>query len=292
MPYSHLIIKAVLWHKANSENNLTFMHCKKSKRSKTMSRIITLTSDLGTKDYFVSLLKGEIYSTGGKDLILCDISHEVNQYDIQQAALFVDVSYKKFPPGSIHVVKVFTYYTKDPEYICFEEDGHYFIGPNNGIFSLVFPELDQKKVFVINLENASNNKLIAHACACIKNSLFPDELGTPVSRLNKKLSLHAVTTHNNIRATVIHIDSFKNVILNITKEQFDSIRKGRPFELFYQQHDPVTRISNRYSAGQVGDVLCLFNSANLLEISINSGQASDVLNLKKGESIQIYFKDV
>jgi len=257
-----------------------------------MSRIITLTSDLGTKDYFVSLLKGEIFSAAGTEITLCDISHEVNQYDIQQAALFIDVSFKKFPPGSIHVAKVFNYYAKDPEYICFEEAGHYFVGPNNGIFSLVFPELDPTKVYAIKLENAPNNKLIAHACACIINNLFPDELGVPVGQLNKKLSLHAVTTQNNIRATVIHIDSFKNVILNISKEQFESIRKGRPFELFYQQHEPVTRISNQYSAGQVGDVLCLFNSANLLEISINGGQASERLHLKKGESIQIYFKDV
>ena len=257
-----------------------------------MSRVITLTSDLGTKDYFVSLLKGEIYNTAGTQFVLCDISHEVNQYDIQQAALFIGISYEKFPKGSIHVAKVFSYYSKEPQYICFEQNGHYFVGPNNGIFSLIFPELDPNKVRSIQLDQATNNQLIAHACGCIINDLFPNEVGPPIQQLNRKLSLHAVTTHDNIRATVIHIDSFKNVILNINKKQFDSLRKGRPFELFYQQHDPITRISKQYSEGLVGDVICLFNSANLLEISINGGQASDTLHLKKGESIQIYFKDL
>lgn len=256
-----------------------------------MSRVITLTSDLGTKDYFVSLLKGEIYSTAGTNVILCDISHQVNQYDIQEAALFISIAHKKFPVGSIHVAKVYSYYSPEAQYICFEENGHYFIGPNNGIFSLVFPDLDPNKVLKIELEGGSNNQLISHACACIVNNLFPDEIGSKVENLTKKLSLHAVTTKNNIRATVIHIDSFKNVILNVTYELFERIRQGRRFELFYQQHDPITRISKQYGNGHVGDVLCLFNSGGLLEISINGGKASESLHLKKGETIQIYFID-
>ena len=254
-----------------------------------MSRVITLTTDLGRSDYFVALMKGELYSFVGTDIQLCDISHLVTPHDIQQAAFFIDVTFRKFPKGSIHVAKISSYYSNEYELICFEKEGHYFIGPNNGVFSLIFPELNEQEVYSVKLEDANINKLIGHACACIVNNLFPDEVGPHPKGINQKLALQAVVTDKNIRATVIHIDTFKNVILNVSKEKFEAVRKGRRFEIFYQQHDPITRISKHYSEVPVGDVLCLFNSADLLEISVNIGSASDLLNLKKGEAVQIYF---
>jgi S-adenosylmethionine hydrolase len=256
-----------------------------------MSQLITLTTDLGKSDYFVALMKGELYQALGSDISLCDISHQVSPHDIQQAAFYMEVSFRKFPEGTIHVAKVSSYYAKENEVICFEREGHYFIGPNNGIFSLLFPDLTEEEVYSVKLEGAKINKLIGHACGCIANGLFPGEMGPHPARVNKKLALKAVITDKNIRATVIHVDTFKNVILNVTKEKFESVRKGRRFEIYYQQHDPITRISKHYNEVPVGDVLCIFNSANLLEISMNMGEASSSLSLNKGEAIQIYFYD-
>jgi S-adenosylmethionine hydrolase len=151
--------------------------------------------------------------------------------------------------------------------------------------------LESNHCYHIDFEKEDINSKIAHACGCICNDLFPNEIGSPLQSLNKKLTLQAVTTASNIRATIIHVDAFKNVILNVNKDMFESVRKGRRFELFYQQHDPITKISSHYSDVPVGDVLCTFNSVGLLEIAINMGAGSTSLNLKKGETIQIYFYD-
>jgi len=256
-----------------------------------MSRIITITSDLGNTDYFVALLKGSLYSVIPQGVTLCDISNNIDPHDIQQAALFLGSSYTRFPEGSIHIAKVFSYYSKNPQYICFEQNGHYFIGPNNGIFSLIFPELESEDCQQIQMDTKDINAKIAHACACICNNLFPDEVGPKLAKLNKKLTIQAVTTSSNIRATIIHVDHFQNVILNVNKDTFEAVRKGRRFELFYQQHDPITSISEHYSQVPVGDVLCTFNSVGLMEIAINMGSGSSSLNLNKGETIQIYFYD-
>ena len=256
-----------------------------------MSRIITITSDLGNTDYFVALLKGAIYNVLPEGIQLCDISNHIDPHDIQQAAFFLGASYSRFPENSIHIAKVYSYYSRQPEFIAFKQNGHFFIGPNNGLFSLIFPELESSDCQLIQFDSDDINTQIAHACACISKGLFPEEIGIPLEKLNKKLTLQAVTTSSNIRATIIHVDHFQNVILNVTKESFESVRKGRRFELFYQQHDPITKISEHYSQVPVGDVLCTFNSVGLLEIAINMGKGSGSLNLKKGETIQIYFYD-
>ena len=256
-----------------------------------MSRIISITSDLGTTDYFVALLKAAIHTVLPKGITLCDISNDIDPHDIQQAALFLGASYARFPKESIHIAKVYSYYNRIPEFICFKQNDHFFVGPNNGVFSLIFPELEASDCHSIVFDGSDINSKIAHACACIANDLYPEEVGKPLERLNKKLTLNAVTTSSNIRATIIHVDHFQNVILNVSKESFESVRKGRRFELFYQQHDPITKISDHYSQVPVGDVLCTFNSVGFLEIAINMGSGSSSLNLKKGETIQISFYD-
>ena len=47
--------------------------------------IITLTTDLGTKDSYLASVKGSIYSQI-EDAIIVDITNEVAAFNIQQAA--------------------------------------------------------------------------------------------------------------------------------------------------------------------------------------------------------------
>jgi S-adenosylmethionine hydrolase len=81
------------------------------------------------------------------------------------------------------------------------------------------------------------------------------------------------------------------VILNVHREFFEYARKGRKFELFFKYYNPITEISTLYSEVPVGEAVCLFNSANYLEIAINMGNAASQLDLMKDETIQIKFLD-
>ncbi len=252
-------------------------------------QLITLTTDLGKDDYFVALLKAEVLSFAGMDTTFIDVSHSIDSQDIQQAAFFLKTTYGKFPKGTIHISCVYSYYSSKYEIIAFERDGFYFMGPNNGLFSLLFPDLKKEEVYKVEHDTHEVNKLIGHAVACIRNNLFPNEMGSQVKQLNTKLALQPVTTSTNIRATIIHIDHFDNLILNVSRDVFEKVRKGRRFEVFYKQHEPIGKISKHYGDVPVGDVLCLFNSADLLEIAINMGKASSLLSLQKNETVQIYF---
>jgi len=255
-------------------------------------QLVTLTTDLGKDDYFVALLKAELLSTLGEQVRFIDISHSIDSQDIQQAAFFLKTAYSKFPKATIHISCVYSYYASDYEVIAFFKNNHFFIGPNNGIFSLLFPDLTEEDVFKVDLPEKDVNKLVAHAAACIKNNLFPNEMGPQLPLLNRKLKLQPVTTNANIRATIIHVDHFGNLTLNVDKLTFENVRKERRFELFYKQHDPIKKVSKHYGDVPVGDVLCLFNSANLLEIAVNMSKASELLGISKNETVQIYFYDI
>ena len=107
--------------------------------------IITLTTDLGTKDYYLSTIKGAIL-TQFPDARIIDISNEVTKFDILQASFIVKNAYKSFPEGTIHIIGVNPENTVETSHIAIKVDGHYFIGADNGMFSLMFDKLPDKIV--------------------------------------------------------------------------------------------------------------------------------------------------
>lgn len=215
----------------------------------------------------------------------------MDTHDIRQASYFLKAIYRKFPPGTIHVVAVNNYYQPDFEIICFEHKEQFYVGPNNGIFSLTFDTLDESAIYKIVLDEESPSlfDLIAHGVGLISKGLSITEVGPPLNFLEKKLDVQPVSTDNEIRATITHIDKYDNVILNVHREFFEHFRKNRPIEIYFKYNNPVKKISKSYSEVPIGDVICLFNSANHLEIAINMGKAATQLDLQKDETVQLKF---
>ena len=108
---------------------------------------------------------------------------------------------------------------------------------------------------------------------------------------NEKVNLKPFWTLNQIRGTIIFIDSFENVVVNITYTEFEKARNNRNFLLFYKQKEPISLISADYFDVGIGEVLVKFNTEGYLEIAINMGKAASYLNLKVNETIQINFVD-
>jgi S-adenosyl-L-methionine hydrolase (adenosine-forming) len=254
-------------------------------------QIVSLTTDYGSKDFYVAELKATILSKHSETLLI-DISHHIDHFDILQAAFFIKNVLSSFPKESIHVVAVNSNYKRKSEYICFEHEGHYFVGPNNGVFSLIFEDIDPSKVYLVNhadLHLMSLHQIFAHVCAYLSHGLPVNELGPPVISFNQKSVIQPVITSNMIRATIIHIDHFENVVVNLKQDLFERICNGRSFALYYKQHDPIKYLSRDFGDVAVGDPLAYFNSSGYLEIAMNMDKASSMLNLYKNEMIQINF---
>ncbi len=260
-----------------------------------MSRmhIVSITTDFGLQDYYVAELKAHILQCSTA-IQLIDVSHSIDSHDIVQAAHFLDNVFRSFPIGSIHLVAVYNYYDKNSSFILLQREGHYFIGPDNGVFSLIFDDLRSEEAVILNhteIENKSLAKIFSWTVRNIIEGKKIEQIGSKAESINQKMGIKPVVTSSQIRATIIHIDHYENVIINLKRNQFEKIRRGRVFQLYYKQTDPVTRISEDYADVPITDVMCLFNSAGYMEIGINMGKASSMLNLNKNETIQINFID-
>lgn len=251
-------------------------------------RILTLTTDFGTKDYYLSAFKGLILSQLNK-IHMVDISHEIEAFNIQSAAYNLRNSWQNFPPKSLHVCRVGESVTKQNRYLAFEFEKHYFLLPDNGIITLILDKYP-KKVFVLlkEIEEQSNSDFLSKAIAHILKNDNLDGLGNETTNYQERIDQKPILSSVYIRGVVQHIDRYGNLITNIDRELFESHHGNREFEVLTRAVS-FRRIAKNYASVPPGEKLCCFNSSGFLQLSINQGNAHELFGLHVADIIQVDF---
>ena len=254
---------------------------------------ITLTTDWGIRDYYAGALKGRLYRLL-PDAMITDITHQVARFNSQQAAYIFNASWSAFPVGTLHIIAVSTQMDA-PQLLALKKDGHIFIGPNNGIFSMVFDESPVDMVVVDQPGNAPagyNLDLLAGIAAHLLSGKNLYELGSRPSEFTERSMFRPVLEEDVIRGSVIYLDDFGNAVTNITRELFEEQRRGRKFEVVTRkvQNMYIDRISASYSESEPGTLVAIFNETGFLEIALTMDNASKLLGLKLTDNIRIEFK--
>ena len=256
--------------------------------------IITLTTDLGDKDIYQAALKGSILKLL-PSVNIVDITNSVTAFDVQQAAFILKNSFYYFPDNSVHLIGIDTVYSADTKYLAIRYKNHYFVGADNGIFSLMFNAEPDEMVEINIMQDLKFlhfplADIFVKAACHLANGGKLNEIGIPVSGVEKKMNLQPVIEKNLIKGAVIYIDSFQNVITNITKDLFNKVQQGRRFVLFFKRNESINQLSWHYNEVPEGEKLCLFGISDHLEIAINKGNASGLLGLNLGDSVIIEFE--
>lgn len=256
--------------------------------------IITLTTDLGLNDHYLGAVKGSIYSLHPEATIV-DISHNVESFNTIEAAFILKNCFYRFPKGSIHILSVNPDLNKDSDFLAIQYKKHYFIGTNNGTFSLIF---DQKpeKIFQLDMKRDDNHEsfplgdiLVKAACHLAKGGTL-EFIGKPIDHMQEKLGHLPITQGDQIRGYVIHIDKYGNALTNISEDFFNSFGRGRKYSIDINGYE-INKISKYYRDEPDGEKLAMFSSSKLLEIAMNNGSAAELLGLRYRSGIIINFHD-
>ncbi len=279
--------------------------------------IITLTTDFGLKDYFVSSIKGSILKELS-DVTIVDISHHVSPYDLSEAAYIIRNSYSEFPKGTIHIIGVNALSTPNQRPICALINDHYFICGDNGILSLICQNHQPQELVEITIHPEEIDSLfpvktcfVPVACHIARGGVMA-LLGKKRKKLKQLNELNPVYRDDKfLVGNVIYIDHFGNVVTNISRKHFEEAMQNRKYKIILRQKDfSITDINVIYEhynevvqdfskeLQAMGRTLCLFNSANFLEVTlyksnpIVSGGANTLMGLKKGDPITIEFENI
>jgi len=262
--------------------------------------IITLTTDWGLKDHYLAGVKGSLLKAIPNANII-DISHEIPPFDIYQASFILRNCFKNFPANTIHIIGVNSESSIDTPHIVLRYDNQYFIGSDNGIFSLMFEDIPKKIIEIDIIQDTdkftfSTKDVFVKVAQHIADGKVIDDLGFKQEKLKKLMSFEPVIEHieeegTSIIGKVIYLDRYENAIVNIKKEFFEQTGKGNKFSISFNSFsNTITEISTSYGDVAISDMLALFDSNDFLEIAINQGNAGSLLGLKIDTRIRITFE--
>ncbi|MBE2229921.1 MAG: SAM-dependent chlorinase/fluorinase [Chitinophagaceae bacterium] len=246
--------------------------------------LLTLTSDIGSPDYLVGAIKAQLLRIN-PDFRLVDISHSIAPFNFPQAAYVCRSALKHFPEQCYHLILVNLFDRKPEQLLLAYHHNQYYLCADNGLLTMI---LEENPEVVIGLPLDSTQPLttvyLSRVMGEAVNKLVQGEsiqrIGNPDVPYLEKRHLRPMQDANMIEGQIIFIDSFENVIVNITREQFEEQRQGRPFSIAFKRDEMIDRISQSYADVPEGEKLALFNSAGYLEIAINKGNAAGLFGLK------------
>jgi len=246
--------------------------------------LITLTSDIGRQDFLTGAVKGQLLQINNQFTII-DISHELSPFNYPQAAYVCRNAIKNFSPKTFHIVMV-NLFDKRPNHLLFIEHNDQYIGcADNGLITMILEETPQRVVALpLSLSEQKNTlycaRVFAKAYQEILNGKTFKEIGDTDISIEVKNPLRPLLGDKFIEGQIIFIDNFENVIINITKEEFEEQRRGRSFKIVFKRDEIIEKISETYADVSESEKLALFNSANYLEIAINKGNAAGLFGLE------------
>jgi len=258
-----------------------------------MSPLITLTTDFGVQDHYVGVLKAVILSIA-PEVRMIDISHDIPPQDIMAGAWVVRNTAMMFPPNSVHLVVVDPGVGTDRKPIAMQIEDQLFVGPDNGIFSLIADQYDHRTVELTNRKfwrpNPSSTfhgrDIFAPVAAHLANGTNINELGQPLESLETYRWAVPISDKDGVQGWIVHIDRFGNLVTNIPEEMVDETGEGVKVKI-YVGNTILDQIVSTFGNVTEGEPAAYIGSSGMLEIAINKGSAHEMLGVEKGAQISI-----
>jgi S-adenosyl-L-methionine hydrolase (adenosine-forming) len=256
--------------------------------------IITLTTDFGSGSRYVAAMKGVILSINPRATIV-DLSHTIPPRDIRAGAIVLAESAPWFPPGSIHVAVVDPGVGSKRRIVYAEIGRQHFIAPDNGLLSrLAMCERPSKIISVHEprhwMPDVSRTfhgrDIMAPVAARLSLGLAAEDLGPAQQQLVEIPWAEAEQVSNRIDGEVIEVDSFGNLITNITRAMLDGLPNRDAVLVTCEEHE-TQGIFATFSDQPTMTFMAHVGSTGRLELAIVDENAAAMLGVKVGAPVRV-----
>ena len=244
-----------------------------------MRPIITLTTDFGTADGYVGEVKGVLLSHS-PDAELVDITHEIPPQDVERGRLTVARVWRRFPPGTVHLVVVDPGVGSGRAALAVQSEGRFLVGPDNGVLS---PALLIAGARAIELPLPPRSSATFHgrdvfapAAAALARGESVDALGRPAaSPVLRRTPEPTRRSDGAIEGEIIVLDRFGNAVTNLIGLRGGTIELGTR----------CITVRHTYSEVAPGEPVAVTGSTGFIEIAVRDGDAASALGIRRGDKV-------
>lgn len=256
--------------------------------------IITLTTDFGEGSRYVAAMKGVILTINSQ-VRLVDLSHAVPPQDIRTGALVLAETAPYFPEDTIHLAVVDPGVGSDRRIVYARIGSQQFVAPDNGLLSRLAAHerpskiigIEERRFWLADVSATFHGRdILAPVAARLSLGLAPDELGPPLDRLTELPWPEVQRVANHIDGEVIEIDSFGNLITNITRDMLKGVPTDESLTVTCEEHQ-TQGIFKNYSDQPAMTLVALIGSEGQLELAIVEENASIMLGVRAGAPVRV-----
>ncbi len=260
--------------------------------------LITLTTDFGTSDYFVGAMKGVILGIAPRVRIV-DITHQITPFEVNEAAFTISEAARWFLKGTIHVVVVDPGVGTARRPILVEAAGQRFIGPDNGVFTMIYDagphkvrEITNAKMMLKTVSRTFHGRdVFAPAAAHLASGVAAGRFGKRVDDFVRSETVRPALLKKRRQdqkrwlVSVLKVDHFGNLITNFHMREFGELRM-RAFEILVGTQI-IRRLALTYAESGIGELVAIEGSSGFLELSANQESAAGKLGCGVGAAVEL-----
>jgi S-adenosyl-L-methionine hydrolase (adenosine-forming) len=258
--------------------------------------VIALLTDFGLRDHYAGTMKGVILGIC-PDVTLVDISHDIAPHDVLGGALELAASYRYFPTGAIFLVVVDPGVGSARRGIAVDTGDFRFVAPDNGVLSLVIDEHPPKRAVELSERRYARPSVsrtfegrdrFAPAAAWLAKGIELGALGRSAGALHHIEVPKPTVAPGSVVGEVVRVDRFGNLVTNIDRRTFESVRPPAPHAIDLRIGDhQVQRVVSTYADAEPGEICALFGSSDHLEVAANGASAAARLDLGRGAPVRV-----
>lgn len=263
---------------------------------------VSLTTDWGHSGLYSGLFKAKLVQRmPGVQIV--DVSHDIKPYSVEEAVFALRNCYKFFGTNTIHIISVASQnisdQSKNREFICFQYNYQYFIGPNNGLWTLLLGENAPQAVYKLvssynrpSIGSFEESDLFVDAVNALSLGKPPEKIGQKVPCVaGRNIGLPKVSP-DTIIGNFLYFDNYGNGITNISEKDFKEVGKDRTYEIIVGSHKNKTyALTNDYSLAKGAQIMAYFNCSGFLEIAIPYNSLQDMILIDKNTRVLVTFYD-
>jgi S-adenosylmethionine hydrolase len=255
--------------------------------------IVTLTTDFGPGPY-VAAMKGVILSIN-PEVQLVDVTHAIGPQDVRQGAIVLESVCRWFPPGSIHVAVVDPGVGSERRLLYGRFGEQHVLAPDNGLVSrlaLANPPstiravTDRRFWLPVVSSTFHGRDILAPVAARLSLGLSPEELGPPLDDWVLLEWPEVSVSAGKITGVVESIDSFGNLVSNITEDALAQVPRDERVAIACDEHE-TRGIFQTYSDQPAMTLIALVGSSGKLELAIVDESAAAMLGVKVGTPVVV-----
>lgn len=248
-------------------------------------KLVTLLTDFGTSDSYVAEVKGALLRVA-PGLTMIDVTHAVPPGDVRAGAYLLGRAWQWFPSGTVHLAVVDPGVGTERAGLAVAAHGHYFVGPDNGLFTLVLRDAEVQIVVLPTPDGAAptfhGRDVFAPAAAALATGATLAELGPPFGGMPVRLAYREPHHEGkSVVGQVVYVDRFGTLVTNLTPELVPS------YAVIEVEGLEVGPLRRTYGDVPTGGLVAYLGSGGQVEIAVRDGSAARRLGMGVGGRIRV-----